>query len=155
MLEIDNMMLEKYNKKLGKNNRGEKMKTTKTDEIIIGLGIVLCIGAVALLMTLKTIDIVIILVLLVAGVTSLMTGFSKYLGYRETPRTDERTRKLSAFATTYSWFITFVLVNILFLLDYFGRLTITVSQTLGLIFFVMLLTMLGMNIYFKRKSDVK
>jgi len=24
MLEIDNMMLEKYNKKLGKNNRGDK-----------------------------------------------------------------------------------------------------------------------------------
>jgi len=24
MLEIDNMMLEKYNKKLGKNNRGDR-----------------------------------------------------------------------------------------------------------------------------------
>jgi len=128
------------------------MKTTKTDKIMMGLGIVLCIGAVALSMTSETIDIVIILALLVAGVIGLITGFSKYLGYREDPRTDERTRKLSAFATTYSWFITFVLVNILFLLDYFGRLTITVSQILGLIFFVMLVTMFGMNVYFKQKG---
>lgn len=128
------------------------MKTTKTNKIIMGLGMVLCIGAVALLMTSETIDIVIILALLVAGVTSLITGFSKYLGYRESPRTDERTRKLSAFAATYSWFITFVLVNILFLLDYFGRLTITVSQTLGFIFFVMLVTMFCINVYFKRKG---
>jgi drug/metabolite transporter (DMT)-like permease len=128
------------------------MNTTKTDKIMMGLGIVLCIGAVALLTTLETIDIVIILALFVAGATSLITGFSKYLGYRKSSRTDERIRKLSAFATTYSWFITFVLVNILFLLDYFDRLTITVSQTLGLIFFVMLLTMVGMNMYFKRKG---
>jgi len=129
------------------------MKATKTDKIMMGSGIILCIGAVALLMTSETIDIVIILALLVAGVMGLITGLSKYLGYREGPRTDERTRKLSAFATTYSWFITFVLVNILFLLDYFGRLTITVSQILGLIFFVMLLTMVGMNMYFKQKGD--
>ena len=128
------------------------MKTIKTDKIVMGLGIVFCIGAVALLMTSETIDIVIILALLVAGVISLITGFSKYLGYRESPRTDERTRKISAFAATYSWFITFVLVNILFLLDYFGRLTITVSQVLGLLFFVMLVTMFGMNVYFKQKG---
>ncbi|OYT42299.1 MAG: hypothetical protein B6U86_00565 [Candidatus Altiarchaeales archaeon ex4484_43] len=128
------------------------MKTTKTDKIMMGLGLVLCICAVALLMISETIDIVIILALFVAGVIGLITGFSKYLGYREGPRTDERTRKLSAFATTHSWFITFVLVNILFLLDYFDRLKITVSQILGLIFFVMLLTMVGMNVYFKRKG---
>ncbi|RLJ00696.1 MAG: hypothetical protein DRP06_01480 [Candidatus Aenigmatarchaeota archaeon] len=131
------------------------MKTTKTDKIMMGLGMVLCISAVALLMTSEIIDIVIILALVVAGVTSTITGFSKYFGYRESPRTDERTRKLSAFATTYSWFITFVLVNILFLLDYFGRLTITVSQTLGLLFFVMLITLIYFNMYFKRKGDVK
>jgi len=128
------------------------MKTIKTDKIVMGLGIVFCIGAVALLMTSETIDIVIILALLVAGVISLIIGFSKYLGYRESPRTDERTRKISAFAATYSWFTTFVLVNILFLLDYFGRLTITVSQVLGLLFFVMLVTMFGMNVYFKQKG---
>jgi len=29
MLEIDNMMLEKYNKKLGKNNRDEKNENNK------------------------------------------------------------------------------------------------------------------------------
>ena len=128
------------------------MKTIKTDKIVMGLGIVFCIGAVALLMTSETIDIVIILALLVAGVISLITGFSKYLGYRESPRTDERTRKIGAFAATYSWFTTFVLINILFLLNYFGRLTITVSQVLALLFFVMLVTMLGMNMYFKQKG---
>ena len=126
------------------------MEKTKTDKIVIGLGTALCIGAVALSMT--SIHTVIILALLVAGVIGIITGFSKYLGYREGPRTDERTRKLSAFATTHSWFITFVLVNILFLLNYFSRLAITVSQALGLIFFVMLVTMVGMNTYFKRKG---
>ena len=131
------------------------MKKTKTDKIVMGSGIALCIGAIALLMTLRNMDIVIFLALIIVGVICLITAFSKYLGYRENPKTDERTRKLSAFATTYSWFITFVLVNILFLLDYFGRLTINVSQTLGLIFFVMLLTMAGITMYFKRKGYVE
>ncbi len=131
------------------------METTKTDKIIGVLGIFFCVGAVALLMTTETIDITIILALLVAGVICIVAGFSRCLGYRKDPGTDERTRKLSAFAATYSWFITFMLVNILFLLDYFGRLTITVSQTLGVIFFIMLVTMFGMSAYLKQKGYVE
>ena len=124
---------------------------TTLDKVITGLGIALFAIALALLM-LGEIDIVIILALFVGGLIGLISGLYKYLGYKE--GTDERTRKLSAFAATYSWLITFALVCILILLDYFGRLNMNIAQTLGLIFFVMLVTMLWFNMYFKRRGDV-
>jgi len=96
---------------------------------------------------------VIVITLMVAGLISFTTGLSRYLGYEEKPKTDERTRKLSAFATAYSWLITLSLVCILILLDYFGRLKMNVTQILGLLFFVMLVTMLWMRMYLKRSNQ--
>jgi len=129
------------------------MEIVKWDKFGLGLGVILLIVAVALLVFWKDIDSVIIIILMVAGLISFITGLFRYLGYGEKPKTDEKTRKLSTSATAYSWLITLSLICILILLDYFGRLKMNVTQVLGLLFFVMLVTMLWMRMYFKRKNQ--
>jgi len=75
------------------------MEIVKWDKFGLGLGVILLIVAVALLVFWKDIDSVIIIILMVAGLISFITGLFRYLGYGEKPKTDEKTRKLSTSAT--------------------------------------------------------
>ena len=75
------------------------MEIMKWNKFGLGLGVILLIVAVALLVFWKDMGSVIVITLMVAGLISFTTGLSRYLGYEEKPKTDERTRKLSAFAT--------------------------------------------------------
>jgi hypothetical protein len=68
---------------------------------------------------------------------------------------DERTRKLGAYAATYSWLLTLVLIAVLFWVDYFTVVTLTVAQALGATLFVMVLSMNVFRWYFSRKGDVE
>ncbi len=67
---------------------------------------------------------------------------------------DERTKKISGRAFTYSWLATFLFVCILVGLDAFNRLTATVSQVLAIIFIFMLLGTIMIHWYYDKKSDV-
>jgi hypothetical protein len=68
---------------------------------------------------------------------------------------DERTKKISGRAFTYSWLATFLFVCILAGLDAFNLLTITVSQVLTIIFFFMFLGSIMIHWYYDKKSDVE
>jgi hypothetical protein len=68
---------------------------------------------------------------------------------------DERTRKLGAYAATYSWLLTLVLIAVLFWVDYFTVVTLTVAQALGATLFVMVLSMNVFRWYFSGKGDVE
>ena len=71
------------------------------------------------------------------------------------PESDERTKKLGAYAATYSWLITLVLIAVLFGVDYFNIFKLTVTQALGTTLFVMVLSMNVFRWYFGRKGDVE
>jgi|GEM_PF-1652314 len=68
---------------------------------------------------------------------------------------DERTKKISGRAFTYSWLATFLFVCMLVGLDSFNLLTVTVSQVLAIIFFFMLIGSIMIQWYYDKKSDVE
>lgn len=70
-------------------------------------------------------------------------------------RNDERTKKISGRAFTYSWLAIFLFVSILVGLDAFDLLTITVSQVLVIISIFMLFGSAMIHWYYDKKSDVE
>ena len=68
---------------------------------------------------------------------------------------DERAKKISGRAFTYSWLAIFLFVGILVGLDAFDLLDVTISQVLGIIFIFMLLGSAMIHWYYDKKSDVE
>lgn len=93
---------------------------------------------------------------IVVGVLIYISIFTKLKdkGWFES-RHDERTKRISGRAFTYSWLATFLFVCILVGLDAFNLLTVTVSQVLAIIFFFMLIGSIIIQWYYDKKSDVE
>ncbi|GEM_PF-3833595 len=62
--------------------------------------------------------------------------------YPERYMKDERTNKLSAYAASWSWMITFITVTILFWIDYVKYIEFSASQMINIIFWLMLLSLM-------------
>ena len=91
-------------------------------------------------------------VIVLVGIFAFMIGFYEYIGMDE-PK-DERLKKIGTTATTYSWHLTLLIIcSILISSIWSGDKSISIAS-LGLILFVMVATMLGVNIYLNRKGDV-
>lgn len=73
----------------------------------------------------------------------------------EAYKKDERINKLAAYAGSWSWLVTFIVVTGLFWADYLELLSITTSDVISTVFFVMIVTVIGFRFYFMRKGDVK
>lgn len=67
---------------------------------------------------------------------------------------DERTRALGARALSYSWLLTFVLVNVLFWIDYTKVLTLSASHILGILLFIMTLSAGIMESFLKKRGII-
>lgn len=68
---------------------------------------------------------------------------------------DERlARALGARALSYSWLLTFVLVNILFWIDYIKVLTLSASHILGILLFTMTLSAGAMQYFLKKRGII-
>lgn len=70
------------------------------------------------------------------------------------PEKDERTTKLGAYGLSYSWFVTFLALNMLFWVDRLQLVKLTVSGVLFILFVLMLVTAKGFQWYFLSKGDV-
>lgn len=81
--------------------------------------------------------------------------FVKWKRMGELPDRDERTKKLGAYAATYSWLVTLVLIAVLFWVDYLAVVKLTVTQVLGVTLLVMVLSLNFFRWYFLRKGDVE
>jgi peptidoglycan biosynthesis protein MviN/MurJ (putative lipid II flippase) len=129
-----------------------KKKRTKTMWMLTQAAILAVLLLVVLWSGANTISVsaamsMIIAVLIVWVVRSKRTA--------ELPEADERTKKLGAYAATYSWLLTLVLIAVLFWVDYFSVVALTVAQALGTTLFVMVLSMNVFRWYFSRKGDVE
>jgi hypothetical protein len=87
-------------------------------------------------------------------IAAIIAGFVRLKRAAEVPESDERTKKLGAYAATYSWLFTLVLIAVLFWVDYFTVVKMTVAQALGTTLFVMVLSMNMFRWYFSRRGDV-
>lgn len=70
------------------------------------------------------------------------------------PEKDERTKKLGAYGLSYSWFITFLMLNLLYWIDRLHFAQLTVSNVIFILFILMLVTAKGFQWYFLSKGDV-
>uniref|UniRef100_A9AAV2 Uncharacterized protein n=1 Tax=Methanococcus maripaludis (strain C6 / ATCC BAA-1332) TaxID=444158 RepID=A9AAV2_METM6 len=94
-------------------------------------------------------------ILINAGVILIIYNLYLHIKYRETPSKDERIRKIANAGLAYSWVFTFLIMNLIFWVDYFKWFEITVAQVIGIIYFVMLISALLFQQYFKRKGDIE
>jgi hypothetical protein len=86
------------------------------------------------------------LIFINAGIIMIVVAAFKFSYLGAGISQDEFTRKLSSKAISYSWFLTFVVLNILFWIDYFGFLDFK-KQTL---FSIIIFTMLFSAVIFKK-----
>lgn len=70
------------------------------------------------------------------------------------PEKDERTKKLGAYGLSYSWFITFLMLNLLYWIDRLHFAQLTVSNVIFILFILMLVTAKGFQWYLLSKGDV-
>lgn len=70
-------------------------------------------------------------------------------------RADERDRRIGSAGVSYSWFFTFILVNVLYWIDHFLPGALTVQQVIGILMVFMIFTTIGFKEYFKRKGDIE
>ncbi|MBN1763103.1 MAG: hypothetical protein JW878_08540 [Methanomicrobia archaeon] len=85
----------------------------------------------------------------------LLIWFARWKRPADVPESDERTKKLGAYAATYSWLLTLVFITLLFWVDNLAVVKLTVMQALGTTLLVMLLTMSVFRWYLNRKGDVE
>jgi len=131
------------------------MGVTKRNRFILVFGSILLLIVAVLLVFWEDINSVVMIALVAGGLVGIITGFSRQFGYIGIPEKDERTRKISAFAGAYSWFITLIVICILGMVDRTELLKMKAERVISIILFVMIVTMLGLHAYFKRKGDVE
>ena len=71
------------------------------------------------------------------------------------PDRDERTKKLAAYGITYSWLLTLILIAVLYWVDYFKLIEITVGGVLGILLIFMSISANVFRWHFMQKGDVE
>ncbi len=130
-------------------------KKIKNNEykVMITLGILLVFSGIIAEMFLELQKMISIILINIGTILLIIAVINKNK-YGAGIRADERDIKISSRAVSYSWFYTFILINALFWIDYFNPKLLTVSQTIGIIFFFMIFSTAIIKQYFKNKGDV-
>jgi len=93
--------------------------------------------------------------LITGGIILMVFGLVRHMIYKEGTEEDERTKKINAFALSYSWVVTLVLVGVLLWLDHYNILKMTAMSALGLTMFVMIVVAVVSEWYIKKKGDIE
>lgn len=131
------------------------MEMTKVNKQRLILGPIVLLVAVVLLIFWKNTPDIIITALMSAGLATTITGIYSHSKYGVQAEHDERTRKISASAVTFSWLITLTFVGVLGFLDYFSLLEMTVKKMLSTVILLMIGTFILFYVYFSRKGDIE
>lgn len=70
------------------------------------------------------------------------------------PDRDERTKKLAAYGITYSWLLTLILIAVLYWVEYFKLVELTVGDVLGILLIFMSISANVFRWHFMQKGDV-
>ncbi len=88
------------------------------------------------------------------GMVILAAIFIRKMRSKGQVEKDERTKKIGAWALSYSWLAIIFMISILFWIHEFNWAVLTVKQTLGILLFTAVITMLLFQAYFKHRGDV-
>jgi len=78
----------------------------------------------------------------------------RVIRHGDEPKHDERTRKLGAFAASWSWFLTLLAISVLFWLDYLEIFRFSSQELIGFTLFFMVFTMIAFRWHLARKGDL-
>lgn len=93
------------------------------------------------------------IIFVTTGAIIILFSALRQTAYGE-PSNDERTRRLGSAAISFSWLLTFILVNVLFWIDHFKWVKMTVGQTIGIILFFMVLSGSILQWLYRKKGDI-
>lgn len=68
---------------------------------------------------------------------------------------DERTKKISAYSISFSWFLTYLFIMWFFWINVFVKNSLTVNQNLAIVLFFMAISAMLSKLYFNTKPDLK
>jgi len=95
------------------------------------------------------------LILLVAGITFLLTGIIRNNRYGDNPESDERSKKIGAYGLSYAWLTGLIFTFGLFWLEYLGVLNLSARTALSGSILVLALSAVIFQLYLFRKGDVE
>ena len=95
------------------------------------------------------------LILLVAGITFLLTGIIRNNRYGDNPESDERSKKIGAYGLSYAWLTGLLFTFGLFWLEYLGVLNLSARTALSGSILVLALSAVIFQLYLFRKGDVE
>ena len=95
------------------------------------------------------------LILLVAGITFLLTGIIRNKRYGNNPESDERSKKIGAYGLSYAWLTGLIFMFGLFWLDDLEILNLSTRTALSGSILVLALSAVIFQLYLFRKGDVE
>jgi len=122
--------------------------------VLLVFGILLVLAGIALQSTGIAVESTAVVALVSAGVVmvivAVITGFSR----QGEVLSDERTKGIGAYGTTYSWVLTLILILAFLWLDFLGLASFDLQGTLLVLLFTMLLSARIFQWYLSRQGDV-
>ena len=68
---------------------------------------------------------------------------------------DERSRKIGAWAASYSWIITIIVLMVLFWINKLNLFPLSIDTVIGLIYLTMIVSLVVYKHYFNNKGDIE
>ncbi len=122
--------------------------------VVAGTGFV--VQAVGLALGIKGIGpVALSIVLCAAGIVIFSAAVFEMNRKRLGHAKDERSRRVGAYSGFHSWFLTYVVVLLLFMGELLDWFSLTPLQILGIIMATMILSMVGAQQFFLRRGDVE
>ncbi len=94
------------------------------------------------------------LVFMNAGTILVVIAVISHNRYGAGTTQDERTRAIGAIALSYSWLLSFVLVNALYWIDYTGVFVLSTNHVLGIMLFTMILSASIFQYFLKKRGTI-
>ncbi|MBT3720531.1 hypothetical protein HN789_01315 [archaeon] len=113
------------------------------------------IFASVILMIFTNVDSRITSIMLNVGMVILVIIFVRKIRNKDMVQKDERTKKIGAWALSYSWLTTLMTISILFWIEEFHLVELSVKTVLGILLFVSVVSMILFLAYFKSKGDIE
>lgn len=116
-------------------------------------GPILLLGGILLGLFWKGIPAVLISVLTAMGAVFIVVGI-RMMKYGDAYKGDERTKKIWAYSAAYSWWLTYIAIAILYLIDYLKIIELNVGMVLGILLFTIAITQIIIGWVLSRRGDV-
>ncbi len=122
--------------------------------VLLVLGILLVLAGIALQYAGIAVESTAMVALVSAGVAMVTVAVVTGLRRQDEVLSDERTKRIGAYGTTYSWVLTLVLILAFLWLDFLGLASFNLQGTLFVLLFTMLISARIFQWYLFRQGDV-